>query len=851
MHLRKIDPIAERLGRLDEQLAVPTPLIDTILLYCPAVPAAVGFILGISIQHLFALCWYWPAAIACISFVLSFLLNHLDSVHRRAFCFTLLSTLMFCCLGMFRLAYFELPYRNDARGLLRPEPYPATLRGVIISDIFKENRKSWVYGGYQFAEPSRSFYLDLQAYQTQTGSWANARGTIRVQIAQPASHIQPMDSIEFYCVVNGFKGPANPGQFDFQRYMHNRGVYLNAIIETSNGITIIGRPAGISFRKIILWLQKFSWNALLEEMPDQSDQRSAMATALLLGFQQNIDSVVNEAFIRTGLTHVISLSGMHLAIIGGMVWWLAKLAGLSKRWRAIMIFIVITLYAIIIPPRAPTLRSVVICWVLCAAMIFRRNPHPVNSLSIAAIILLFFRPTDLFYPDWQLSYGTIFGILLLYRPILRWMQHYTLEKIQNLTKGNWLKQGCYFVAQIIVEVFAAGFAAWAGGAGILLWHFGSIVPLCPLWTALVSPIVPVILYLGFFKILLAGLFPTFAAVLGWIVLQCSALFIWAVQQFAEWDFTSLRFGPVPGWLTFAYYALIGFWLIKRHLPKWCKLLPIGLSFLLIVGFYTHHTAQKDQLTLTCLSVGHGQAVVLSSPEGKTYLFDGGSITNKDPGIRTIMPYLKYRGIQTLEAVFISHGDLDHYNALPEVAKAGLIQAVYANAGFLEKARKGDTPCLLSKTLQQQQIPLKSIDAFAPADKPVRIRTLWPVESGTVLPLSENEGSEVFLIEYAGRTILLCGDIELYAQQQIIKQNPDLKADIMILPHHGSTTNLSEDFVRKVTGNIVIASCSQNRIANAYKPNGVQQIFYTGRDGAVEVKIKADGTISAVGFVESR
>lgn len=850
MRIQKLDPIQEQLRRLDEQLVAPPPLIETILLTCPAVPAAIGFIFGISIQQIFRLAWYWSAAIAFFSLIAGIFFCRIRPVHRRAAWITLSFVLMFACLGMLRLEYFYSPYPNDARLLLRSEPYPATLRGTIVSDIFKENRKSWVFGEYQFAEPARSFYLELEAYQTQTGHWAKARGGVRAQIAQPAPHIKPMDRVEFYCIIRGFERPANPGQFDFQSYMHNRSVYLGASIETANGIAVLNRPVGFSFRKIAFRLRQFAWDALLAEMPDQADQRSAMATALLLGFQQNIDSATNEAFIKTGLSHVISLSGMHLAIIAGMVWWIAKLAGLNKRWRVVMIFTVITLYAVVIPPRAPTLRSVVICWVLCAAMLFRRKPHPINSLAISAIGLLFFRPTDLFYPDWQLSYGTIFGILLFYQPVLRWMRQYTLEKMSLPTEGRWTVRAAYFTVQLLVEVFAVGVAAWAGGAGILLWHFGSIVPLCPLWTALVSPIVPVILYLGFFKILLTGLFPTIAAVFGWIVAQCSAVFIWAVCLFAKWDFTSLRLGPAPGWISFAYYAMLGLWLIKRRLPRWSRLFPAAIGLLLIFGFYSNHAARKGQLTLTCLAVGHGQAIVLSSPDDKTYLFDSGSITNKDPGTRTIMPYLKYSGISSLDAVFISHGDLDHYNALPEIAKAGWINTVYANTGFIDRVKQGEAPARLSSTLEQYDIPLKSITKSIPFGKSIVVRTLWPITEEMAQPLSENDRSEVFFIAYAGKTILLCGDIETYAQERILELYPNLKADVLILPHHGSTTNLSEKFVRTIAGEVVIASCAKSRIGNAYKPDAKQRVFYTGRDGAVEVKIKADGTLSAAGFVNS-
>jgi competence protein ComEC len=853
MRARRIDPIAEQLKRLDERLETKPPLVEIILTVCPAIVPAVGVIAGITLQQNCHIHWYWMLAGAFLTLLSYLFYFRVKTIARRAYCATFFLLLMFTWLGMLRLEYFYTPYPNDARFLLRPQPYPATIRGTIVSDIFKENRKNWVFGENQFSPPRRSFYLSLDAYQTKTGGWQKAKGTVRVQVGEPAFHIQSFDNVQMYCILSGFEGPANPGQFDFQKCMRSRCVFIGAAVKTADGITLLHRPVGWSFRKSQLWLKRFAWNALLDEMPDETDQRTAMATALLLGYQKTIDLPTNEAFIKTGLSHIISLSGMHMAIIVAMVWAIARISGLEKRKRAILAFVVITLYAMVVPPQPPTLRAVFIFWVFCASVFFRRIPHPVNTLAVTAMALLFYCPTDLFRPDWQLSYGTILGILLFYKPIKNWLSRFTVEPIAALPAENYWVGWLNFTAQIFVEVFGVGFAAWAGGAGIAMWWFGSITPACPLWTAIVSPIVPVILYLGFFKILLAGLFPTVSALLGWVIVQCSDIFASAVRFFAHIDFTSIRMGTVPGWIPIGCYLLIFLWFCRaRFRPVWVK---IGTPFFvaaIIVGLAAQQYRQNGYLSLTCLSVGHGQAIVLATPDGKAYLFDGGSITNKDPGARTIIPYLKYRGMDSLDAVFISHGDLDHFNALPEVASAGFIKTVYANAGFFDRVQSGDAPKRLTDTLKEKHnLFVKSINDFPPLNGPVVIRTLWPTAADPAEGLSENDRSEVFLIAYAGRTILLCGDIEAYAQKKILERYPNLRADILVLPHHGSTTNLFEAFVRRLAANIVIASCAGSRLSGVYKPAQNQTAFYTARDGAVEVKIKTDGTIRAVGFISQR
>jgi competence protein ComEC len=852
MRTGRIDPIAQELGRLDEQLESKPPLIEAILIVSPSVILAIGFIAGISLRQLCTIPWYWPLAGAFLTLLSCLFFSRIQSLHRRACFVSLVLMLMFACLGVLRLDYFYTPYHSDARFLLRPQPYPATLGGTIVSDVYKENRKNWVFAGYQFSKPKRSFYLSLEEYQTQTGDWQKARGMVRVQINEPKFGIQTGDHVRMFCILDGFQGPSNPGQFDFQQCMRQRGVFVSASVQSADGIRVMERPGGWSFRKIKLWLKQLAWKAMLDEMPDESDQRTAMATALLLGYQKTIDLPTNEAFIKTGLSHVISLSGMHMAIIAAMVWTIAKVSGLGKRRRAILTFVVITLYAMVVPPQPPTMRAVVIFWFFCAAILLRRTPHPVNTLAITAIVLLFYCPTDLFRADWQLSYGTILGILLFYKPIKNWKNRFTLKPLAVLLPENRWGNYLYSVTRIVVEVFAVGFAAWAGGAGILLWHFGCIVPACALWTAIISPIVPVILYLGFFKILLAGIFPTVSALLGWVIIQCSDIFALAVRFFARIDFTSIRLGTVPGWIPVAFYVLIFLWFCRnRFRPIWVNSAAALLALIIIAGLFVPQFRQKGSLLLNCLSVGHGQAIIMTTPDGRNYLFDGGSITHKDPGSRVIIPFIKYSGIDVIDAAFISHGDLDHFNALPEVAAAGFVKIVYANTGFLDKARQNGSPKLLTEVLPDARVSLKPVADFPLPNGPVVIRTLWPTADSMEQALSENDRSEIFLIAYAGKTILLCGDIEMVAQKKIMELYPKLKADIVVLPHHGSTVNLSEEFVGRIADNVIIASCAQSRLAGVYQSAQNTTVLYTGKDGAVQVKIKADGTIHAAGYLNQK
>lgn len=288
----------------------------------------------------------------------------------------------------------------------------------------------------------------------------------------------------------------------------------------------------------------------------------------------------------------------------------------------------------------------------------------------------------------------------------------------------------------------------------------------------------------------------------------------------------------------------------RRIQKILICLLVG-TFLLPCLSRLSRPIKNPALEITCLSVGHGQAIVLSTPDDENILFDAGSITHQDIARKTIAPYLQHRSIFDLDAIYISRGDLDHLNAIPDLAAAFPIGHVYGNSALLENMKNPSLEKQFKERLEQVDCQLEPIQNLEYNE--VTIQSLWPIELiGSDKGVSENDRSEVLLITYADRKILLCGDIEHYGQGKFLAHYPSLRIDVMVLPHHGSTTNLDTRFIEQLSPRIVIASCSSKNTPNAWQPSGNFQMqpFYTAIDGAVTIKIKADGTLSTIGFLNS-
>ena len=221
---------------------------------------------------------------------------------------------------------------------------------------------------------------------------------------------------------------------------------------------------------------------------------------------------------------------------------------------------------------------------------------------------------------------------------------------------------------------------------------------------------------------------------------------------------------------------------------------------------------------------------------------------KDPGTRIILPFLHQNGIAKIDAVLLSHDDIDHINGVPEIISQCVVKGIYVNEAFIQKADTMSMAGFLRSCLKNENQSLLPLRGNTEFDSKTTVKTLWPDEQtcrdGSI---SNNNKSEVFLIEFAGRKILLCSDIETFAQEQILQMHPELDVDIMVLPHHGSTRNLSNEFINSIAPEILLASCSRTRYESAYKSQGNIKAYYTPVDGAITIKIKADGTIYTAGF----
>lgn len=846
--------------RIDRQLAGRN-LHERIISTCPLVFVAAGLVVGILVQNRIGLSvslWFGLLALLGLAAVLCFSIPRFSSPLRYLTAYLALGC--FVCLGAIRLTHYALPQQNDIRNLIADDRRLATVRGTILTEPTISTYPDWKFARFKPTDPTSSFYLNITDIEINHG-WEKVVGVVRVQVGEPVLDLKAGDAIQAYCWLERFGPATNPGQFDMAEYLARRNVFVAVSVPSRAGITLLDRLPSGSLARLKARIRQAATNALLGDMPQDKGNRGLLQ-ALLLGVRREINTDTYQAFRKTGLLHLISLSGMHLGILFGIIWLVSKTAGFLKPARAAICAIAVGIFLLIVPPRAPTVRAAIICWVFCASILLRRRTSPINTLSLAAIVLLLVRPTQLFEAGWQLSFASVLGIILLTERIEASMRDHVVDRLrwEGAMKAGALHRTASRLGFYMTRLVAVGLAAWLGSAGILFYHFYTITPLVSIWTALVFPLVSVILVLGFLKIILFFLLPTLSVVLGVVVTFLCGALIWIVELLAHLDISQILIGRVSLWSVILYYVTIVFAVFitfRRPLIKRVITLIAVLVLALYLGAVKWQRTYRDDLVMTCLDVGHGQAILARLPGKANVLLDAGSLHRHDIGTRVVAPYLEYEGISEIDAIIISHNDIDHINGIPEIIEHVNVAHIYANEAFFDRADVWGTATFLHNWVNEKGLEIERLRGDPDLSGDAKMQILWPDrQTANRETLSDNDRSLVMLIEFAGSKILLCSDIEAFAQRELLQRYPDLRANVVVVPHHGSARTLVPEFLEKLDASIMICSCDKSQYERAQdasitttRPLDQAKLFYTYTDGAVTVRVNRDGVIQTELFAK--
>lgn len=278
-------------------------------------------------------------------------------------------------------------------------------------------------------------------------------------------------------------------------------------------------------------------------------------------------------------------------------------------------------------------------------------------------------------------------------------------------------------------------------------------------------------------------------------------------------------------------------------PTRIEVVPFALvaaALLLSVMVWLWPAGRPDALTLTVLSVGRGTSSVLELPDGRTWLYDVGTGGSYDPGQTVVVPYLRHRGTHTVDGVFLSHPNLDHFNGLLTLADRVRVRRICVTPSFESLCRPGTPGEVLLAELDRRKLNPTAVSADDPPLRfeDVTVEVLWPPRE---LPfeVDANDSSLVLRVRYAGRSILLTGDVE-YAAQQWLIEHEDLSADALLLPHHGGICSNTAEFIRAVNPLVTIRSTFERNSDDLSCFLSGRALYNTATAGAVTVRLGRAG-----------
>ncbi len=608
-------------------------------------------------------------------------------------------------------------------------------------------------------------------------------------------------------------GMANPHGFDYEAWLLERGIRATGYVRPRSGSRRLEERVGHPH----YWVERARdrlRDRIQRALPEQP--YAGVLAALAIGDQRAIPPEQWQVYTRTGVNHLMSISGLHVTMVSGLVlalaYWLWRRSARLTLWlparKAAVLFgfAAALLYTLLAGFAVPAQRTLYMLAVMAWALWAGRMSSASVVLALALLMVVLLDPWAVQAPGFWLSFGAVAVILFV--------------TVNRVAPPHWFK--------------AWARVQWAVTLGLvppLLAMFQQVSIVSPLANAVAIPVVSLVVV----PLTLAGMLLPFDFVLlaaHHIMAWCSTLLEWM----SEAPETVWQQHAPPAWTVLVSTLGAAWLLLPRGFPaRWLGVIGFLPLFLVLPP-----RMAEGMLKLTVLDVGQGLAAVVQT-RNHALLYDTGPAfgLGADTGNRVIVPYLRAAGVQRLDAMIVSHDNADHSGGALSVLQALPVDALFTSLHDMDP------------------LPLQAMAAFRCFAGQhwewdgVRFEMLHPGrESYDAVRIKDNDRSCVLKIVAATGSILLPGDIQSKAEFDLLStQRGTLAATVLVAPHHGSRTSSTPDWVREINPQSVIFPVGyRNRfghpheeVVDRYRGQG-GRMFRTDRDGAVTVVFDATGVI---------
>lgn len=631
-----------------------------------------------------------------------------------------------------------------------------------------------------------------------------------------------------------------PHQQSWEDYLAADGVCAVVYIRTAAAVQ------RQQHRKLALHEWPLVWSrALKHTLSDAVADTLPPATggllrAMLLGERDAVPLELMDAFRSTGLAHLLTLSGLHVTALIAAVFQAFALIRLRRKQRAALAIVFTLGFLTMIGWQAPIVRATVLGVCMMLGAIVERKSDGINLLALSVLIQGLAQPLALFLLSFQLSHLIVLFLILSAR---------CAEPLLRETYG-WRR--CVWSSLL------SSAAALLGSLPLIANAFG-IVP----WISLAANLPAVAL--GTLGLCMGLVYAPLAALAPWAAWLLAPLihlplqFLAWTAQLAAWV-PPLSAGPISGHAMALYYLALAIILLPlRHLPPWLrhgatrKPWAVGV---LIALFLLADAVQPGArlLRIQFLALGQSDCIFIRCPGGETILVDGGAPT-LDPALPSrLVRHLRAAGVRRIDLMINTHPQADHLGDLDRVLRELDVDTVLINGDVMETKiaerfaeAVAHSGVRLATAAAGMRVPLR---------RGVVVDVLHPPRcDGIPHPRTPNNWSIVARLLYKQFELLLTGDIEHQVEQELLAHGVELDSDILKVPHHGSLTSSTLEFLRGIDPEVAIIQTGRNRYGHP-TPEVIARlhaagayVFITERHGTVE--LLTDGERYAVTSTRGR
>ena len=629
----------------------------------------------------------------------------------------------------------------------------------------------------------------------------------------PPDTVQPGSAFDLVVRLKPPRGLINPGGFDYERWLFQEGYgatgYVREGRAASAGIDGMGR------QWLILRARLAGRIGAAAPTPDAA----ALLTALTIGERFRFQEPHWRTLRRTGTSHLVAISGLHVGLVAGLVFFICRrvvlrlpIAAASRdlELAAMASLLAAAVYAGLAGFTVPTQRALIMLAVAHLAIAGRRSVDMSSGLSTAALLVLAWDPIAPLSASFWLSFVAV---------ALLWQ----LARSENHRSAG---RSALRPATSIIRV------QWGISLGLIpvvALFFNDVSLISPVVNILAIPLFSVVLVpLSLAAVAVASLHP----VGEWLILVAGTLLQWTwngLAAIAEFPWAAVTLVVPPGWVMAmsalgAAAALAAFPLPARNLA-WLTLIP--------VFFWEPARPREGGAVVEVLDVGHGLAILVET-RTHTLLYDAGALYRSgfDTGREIVLPAMRAKSLGTLDVLVVSHADNDHAGG------AAAVYAAFPEARVImgpDVSLPGGAVCEAGATWTWDRVDF---------------RVLHPQPTFRHLG---NDSSCVLKIATAAGSVLFTGDVEAAGERALMADAAALAADVVVVPHHGSATSSSLALVAAAAPEYAVVSASYLNHWGFPKPGIVERwrdagatILSTGEVGAIRISLEPDEAVRVQG-----